>query len=102
MEIHKAFKVELDPNNLQRTFLVQHAGVARWAFNWGLERKKKAFDLHEKIVEAGTDQKKSFMSIGELINIVTSGWLASGTSYFLCMLLNDDGLKIQAKENKNV
>jgi len=32
-----------------------------------------------------------------IINFVACGWLASGTSYFLCMLLNDDGLKIQAK-----
>jgi len=52
MEINKAFKVEIGPNNLQRTALVQHAGAARFAFNWGLEKKKKAFDLKEKIPTA--------------------------------------------------
>lgn len=36
MNITKSYKVELDPNNKQRTLLVKHAGVARFAYNWGL------------------------------------------------------------------
>jgi len=52
MEIYKAFKVEIDPNNSQRTALVQHAGVARWTYNLGLEKKKKAFELKEKVPSA--------------------------------------------------
>lgn len=30
-------KIELDPNNCQRTMLRQHCGVARHAWNWGLQ-----------------------------------------------------------------
>lgn len=41
MLIEHAYKTELDPNNVQRTSLVRHAGVARFAYNWGLRRKKE-------------------------------------------------------------
>ena len=33
----KGFKTKLNPNNEQRTKFAQHAGCARWAYNWGLE-----------------------------------------------------------------
>ncbi|MHA1587312.1 MAG: RNA-guided endonuclease InsQ/TnpB family protein [Candidatus Thorarchaeota archaeon] len=39
MLIARAFKYELDPNNQQRTKLSQHAGGARFAYNWGLEQR---------------------------------------------------------------
>jgi len=39
MEILRAYKVEIDPNNIQRTLLLQCAGAARWAWNWGLARR---------------------------------------------------------------
>ncbi|MGY5852365.1 MAG: RNA-guided endonuclease TnpB family protein [Candidatus Thorarchaeota archaeon] len=39
MLVHKAYRYELDPNNRQRTSLHQHAGVARFAYNWGLEQR---------------------------------------------------------------
>ena len=40
----KAFKTELDPNNVQATALRQHCGAGRWAYNWGIERIKEAAD----------------------------------------------------------
>jgi len=59
MLVNRAYKVELDPNNVQRTLLLKHAGAARWAYNWGLEQKIKcykasrqspsAFDLHRAL-----------------------------------------------------
>ncbi len=39
MLINKAYRYELDPNNIQRSYLAQHAGVARFAYNWGLEQR---------------------------------------------------------------
>ena len=65
----KGFKTRLDPNNEQRTKFAQHAGCARYAYNWGLsvcfqsiearsEAKEKgeplpkfpsAIDLHKKL-----------------------------------------------------
>ena len=44
METLRAYKVELDPNNVQRTALLKHAGAARFAFNWGLARRKQEYE----------------------------------------------------------
>lgn len=48
MKIQRAFKTELDLNNAQRTKCAQHAGAARYAYNWGLARKKAAYQAKEK------------------------------------------------------
>jgi putative transposase len=39
MLVHKAYRYELDPNNSQRSSLLQHAGIARFTYNWGLEQR---------------------------------------------------------------
>lgn len=44
MEILRAYKVELDPNNVQRALLLQCTGTARWAYNWGLARRKSEYE----------------------------------------------------------
>jgi len=44
VEIFRAYKVELDVNNKQRSLLVRCAGVARWAFNWGLARRNEEYE----------------------------------------------------------
>jgi putative transposase len=43
MLVHKAYRYELDPNNFQTSALLQHAGVARFAYNWGLEQRITLF-----------------------------------------------------------
>ncbi len=43
MLINKAYRYELDPNNIQRSHLAQHAGVARFTYNWGLEQWIKQY-----------------------------------------------------------
>jgi putative transposase len=48
MKIFKAYKAELDPNNKQRTALLRHAGVAWFAWNWGLARRKSEYELTGK------------------------------------------------------
>lgn len=48
MKIQRAFKTELDLNNAQRTVCARHAGAARYAYNWGLARKKAAYQAKEK------------------------------------------------------
>ncbi len=45
MKIHKAYRYELKPNIEQRILLAKHAGCARFAFNWGLQKR---IDLYEK------------------------------------------------------
>jgi putative transposase len=42
MEIIRGYKTELDLNNKQRTACLQHAGCARFTYNWGLARKQAA------------------------------------------------------------
>jgi len=48
MEILRAYKVKLDPNNLQRTALLRHAGAARFTWNWALARRKQEYDATGK------------------------------------------------------
>ena len=45
--IHRAYRVELDPNNCQLTHLSKHAGCARFAYNWGLEQRIKKYNTEE-------------------------------------------------------
>lgn len=59
MIILRAFKTELDPTFHQVERLLQHAGCARFAYNWGLRRKietykasgksPSAIDLHREL-----------------------------------------------------
>jgi putative transposase len=41
--VTRAYKTELDLNNRQVTACKQHAGAARYAYNWGLRRKQDAY-----------------------------------------------------------
>src|SRR6185437_9849890 len=57
--IRRAYKTELDLNNQQITACKKHAGAARWAYNWGLQRKQESYrttgrspsamDLHREL-----------------------------------------------------
>ncbi len=56
----QSLKIRLELNDKQKTLALQHAGVARHAYNWGLDVCNKAFenkekrptsiDLHKKLV----------------------------------------------------
>jgi transposase len=43
MQITRGYKTELDLNNQQITACKQHAGVSRFAYNWGLRRKQEVY-----------------------------------------------------------
>lgn len=43
MLIQKSYKVELKPNNKQKTLLKKHAGTARFAYNWALAERIKTY-----------------------------------------------------------
>lgn len=61
MQIIRAYKVDLAPNNKQCTALMQHCGAARHVYYWGLEQKQAAYketgkspnakDLHRRLNE---------------------------------------------------
>ncbi len=42
-ETYQGFKYELKPNNVQRGIFVQYAGAARFAWNWGLMRRRELY-----------------------------------------------------------
>jgi putative transposase len=52
MKILRAYKTEIDPNNVQRTALLRSAGTARFAYNWGLSQKKAALAAKSKVPNA--------------------------------------------------
>lgn len=43
MKVLRAYRVELDPNNEQRTAMAAHCGAARWVHNWALNKKIDAY-----------------------------------------------------------
>src|SRR5215470_9341352 len=59
LQLQRAYKTELDLNHQQITACKQHAGAARWAYNWGPARKQEtyratgtspsAIDLHREL-----------------------------------------------------
>lgn len=48
MLVLRAYKTELDPNNVQRTLLAKHAGAARFTWNWALNRRIEEYKLTGK------------------------------------------------------
>lgn len=52
---YKAIRVQLEPNNWQRTRLFQYAGTARFAYNWALSKEIESLK-----------EKQLFISDGEL------------------------------------
>jgi len=63
MLINRAYRYELDPNNIQRSSLAQHAGVARFAYNWGLEQRIKQYKNNQ-----GDDRFTDAMKQHKLLN----------------------------------
>src|SRR6266849_2975387 len=52
MKITRGYKTELDLNNKQETFCLQHAGTARYAYNWALAKKIEAYKAALKVPTA--------------------------------------------------
>ncbi len=63
MLTNKAYRYELDPNNLQRSSLAQHAGVARFAYNWGLDQRIARYKNNQ-----GNDRFTDAMKQHKLLN----------------------------------
>lgn len=45
----RAYKVQLEPNNIQISKMKMNCGASRWAYNYALNIKKDKFDKKEKI-----------------------------------------------------
>jgi putative transposase len=46
--VQRAYQTELDLNHQQATACRQHAGAARWAYNWGLRVKQERYKATKK------------------------------------------------------
>jgi putative transposase len=54
----KTFKVELTPNNNQRSLLYQAAGTARWAYNWALGQEQEHYAQTKQFLFDGALRKQ--------------------------------------------
>ena len=65
MFIHKAYRYELDPTNIQKTHLRQHAGTARFTYNWGLEQRIQGYqrNVGNARYTSATEQHKTLNSL---------------------------------------
>ena len=52
MLVNQAFRYELAPTAAQRAALTNHAGAARWAWNWGLTVRRKAWQRRRQTLNA--------------------------------------------------
>lgn len=52
MLVHQAFRYELAPTSAQRAVLANHAGAARWAWNWGLAVRRKTWQRRGETLDA--------------------------------------------------
>ena len=64
MILKRAFKFKLKPTSMQVTLFLQFAGARRWAFNWGLDIRQKAFEATVK-GPSYFDQNKELTSLKE-------------------------------------
>lgn len=58
MKIVRGYKTELEPTPEQYVILCQCAGIARYAYNYGLTRKQEAYRNGEKTPYAVQLQKE--------------------------------------------
>ena len=52
-------KVELQPTPTQVKAFMQHAGNARWTYNWGLKSKIDAIEVRKDAIASGTSPKEA-------------------------------------------
>jgi len=52
MIVSRAYKVEIKPNNVQKTFLNKSCGISRLAYNWGLDFVKTSYENGDKYLGA--------------------------------------------------
>ena len=53
----RAYKVELDPNDRQRTDFLRHSGAVRFIYNWGLATIKQDYETKKALTPSGEKVK---------------------------------------------
>ena len=57
MKVLRAYKTELDLNNVQMTACARYAGAARYAFNWGLAPERTRLFARERCAHLERDSE---------------------------------------------
>ena len=52
MKINRAYRYELKPNVQHRILLAKHAGTARFAYNWALQKRIELYEKERKSTNA--------------------------------------------------
>lgn len=58
MKMYRAYKTEFNLNNKQRSLMEQCAGLARFTYNWALDKRIKEYESTKKFLTAYDLQKK--------------------------------------------
>jgi len=66
LEIIRAYKTELNPNNKQQTFFGRCCGASRFTYNWGLAEWKRQYEQWKE--EPETAKKPSMYSLKKQFN----------------------------------
>jgi putative transposase len=87
--ILRAYRVELDPNDRQRTAFVRHAGAVRFVYNWGLATLTKDYADRKAATPEGEKVKGALRPLDLQARLpalkVERPWLAEVTAQSLQM-----------------
>lgn len=84
MKVYRAYKVELNPNNAQRSLFVQAAGCARWAYNWGLRNKIDAYAARK--AEATTTKTPTAFNLCKQLVLLKHQPIEDGGVPWMCSI----------------
>ena len=54
----RGFKVKLHPTEEQMILMMKSFGIARWTYNWALNRQKETYEAGGKFISAGELKKE--------------------------------------------
>ena len=92
----KAYKYRIYPNKTQEVLLTKHFGCARYIYNYGLERKIKAYSETKKSVSRFTIQA----DLPKLKKAEATKWLSKVNAQMLqAALLNLDMAFTRSEEH---
>lgn len=73
MQRHRAYKTELDPTDEQKETLRQWCGIRRWVYNWGLARRKTAYEWYGETLSLYEQDKELTQLYSDPPPLLTSG-----------------------------
>ena len=74
MQVHQAYRFELDPNDRVRAALASHCGASRFAYNWGLALVKSRLEGRDAIRQAALRELLCDTEVERLARSVAVPW----------------------------